>query len=58
VDSYKNLCFFNSSNGCPADWIWIVPPMSASTTQVFHQEMALYNLKPSFDYQVLNEKSF
>uniref|UniRef100_A0A034WS92 Nitric oxide synthase n=1 Tax=Bactrocera dorsalis TaxID=27457 RepID=A0A034WS92_BACDO len=38
-------------NGCPADWIWIVPPMSGSITPVFHQEMALYYLKPSFDYQ-------
>lgn len=38
-------------NGCPADWVWIVPPMSGSITPVFHQEMALYYLKPSFDYQ-------
>lgn len=38
-------------NGCPADWIWIVPPMSASLTSVFHQEFALYKLKPSFEYQ-------
>ncbi|XP_050084413.1 nitric oxide synthase isoform X1 [Anopheles aquasalis] len=38
-------------NGCPADWIWIVPPMSASVTPVFHQEMALYYLRPSFEYQ-------
>jgi nitric-oxide synthase len=35
--------------GCPADWVWIVPPMSA--TPVFHQEMALYHLKPSYEYQ-------
>lgn len=39
------------SNGCPADWIWIVPPLSGSITPVFHQEMALYYLKPSFEYQ-------
>lgn len=38
-------------NGCPADWIWIVPPMSSSLTSVFHQEFALYKLKPSFEYQ-------
>ncbi|KAK5644702.1 hypothetical protein RI129_006002 [Pyrocoelia pectoralis] len=38
-------------NGCPSDWIWIVPPMSGSATPVFHQEMALYHLKPSYEYQ-------
>lgn len=41
-------------NGCPADWIWIVPPLSSSATPVFHQEMALYYLKPSYEYQVKN----
>lgn len=39
-------------NGCPADWLWIVPPISGSATAVFHQEMALYHLKPSYDTQV------
>lgn len=38
--------------GCPADWVWIVPPMSASLTPVFHQEMVVYQLNPSFQYQV------
>ncbi|EEB12398.1 Nitric-oxide synthase, salivary gland, putative [Pediculus humanus corporis] len=38
-------------NGCPSDWIWIVPPLSSSITPVFHQELALYHLKPSYDYQ-------
>lgn len=38
-------------NGCPADWVWIVPPLAGSITPVFHQEMALYHLKPSYDYQ-------
>ncbi|XP_059613419.1 nitric oxide synthase [Phlebotomus argentipes] len=38
-------------NGCPSDWVWVVPPMSASTTEVYHQEMANYLMKPSFDYQ-------
>ncbi|XP_072269182.1 nitric oxide synthase 3 [Pyxicephalus adspersus] len=37
--------------GCPADWVWIVPPMSASLTPVFHQEMVNYHLSPSFLYQ-------
>jgi len=37
--------------GCPADWVWIVPPMSGSITSVFHQEMLNYNLRPSFEYQ-------
>ncbi|CAL4206720.1 unnamed protein product [Meganyctiphanes norvegica] len=37
--------------GCPADWVWIVPPISGSITPVFHQEMSLYHLKPSFEYQ-------
>ncbi|RWS11815.1 nitric oxide synthase: inducible-like protein [Dinothrombium tinctorium] len=37
--------------GCPADWVWIVPPMSGSVTGVFHQEMLNYSLKPSFEYQ-------
>ncbi|CAG9783567.1 unnamed protein product [Diatraea saccharalis] len=40
-----------SRGGCPADWVWIVPPMSGSLTSVFHQEMALYYIKPSYDYQ-------
>lgn len=39
-------------NGCPADWVWIVPPLSGSATPVFHQEMALYYLKPAYEYQV------
>ncbi|XP_022086343.1 nitric oxide synthase, brain-like isoform X1 [Acanthaster planci] len=37
--------------GCPADWVWIVPPMSGSACQVFHQEMLYYTLKPSYEYQ-------
>ncbi|XP_062619237.1 nitric oxide synthase 1-like isoform X1 [Saccostrea cucullata] len=36
--------------GCPADWVWVVPPMSGSLTEVFHQEMLLYKLKPSYEY--------
>nr|CCC18661.1 nitric oxide synthase [Scylla paramamosain] len=37
--------------GCPADWVWIVPPLSGSITPVFHQEMTVYYLKPSYEYQ-------
>uniref|UniRef100_A0A2P2IBF2 Nitric oxide synthase n=3 Tax=Hirondellea gigas TaxID=1518452 RepID=A0A2P2IBF2_9CRUS len=37
--------------GCPADWVWIVPPMSGSVTPVFHQEMSTYYLRPSYEYQ-------
>ncbi|XP_064619550.1 nitric oxide synthase, salivary gland-like [Lineus longissimus] len=37
--------------GCPADWVWVVPPISGSITPVFHQEMVSYHLKPSYDYQ-------
>ena len=32
--------------------VWIVPPMSGSATEVFHQEMIRYHLKPSYEYQV------
>ncbi|PSB61259.1 nitric oxide synthase oxygenase [Chroococcidiopsis cubana CCALA 043] len=32
----------------PADWGRIVPPLSASTTEVFHQEMQNICLKPNF----------
>ena len=38
--------------GCPADWAWIVPPISGSLTPVFHQEMVNYILSPAFRYQV------
>ncbi|XP_064613409.1 nitric oxide synthase 1-like [Liolophura sinensis] len=37
--------------GCPADWVWVVPPMSGSILPVFHQEMLNYNMKPSYEYQ-------
>jgi hypothetical protein len=38
--------------GCPADWIWVVPPLSSHLTPVFHLEMLNYALKPSYEYQV------
>lgn len=44
--------------GCPADWVWIVPPMSSSSTGVFHQEMVNYQLKPSYEYQEAAWKSY
>ncbi|RXN16225.1 nitric oxide inducible-like protein [Labeo rohita] len=37
--------------GCPADWVWLVPPMSGSLTSVYHQEMLNYILSPFFYYQ-------
>ncbi|KAK2831745.1 hypothetical protein Q7C36_016831 [Tachysurus vachellii] len=37
--------------GCPADWVWLVPPMSGSLTPVFHQEMINYILSPFYYYQ-------
>ncbi|KAF6206870.1 hypothetical protein GE061_018106 [Apolygus lucorum] len=37
--------------GCPADWVWIVPPLSGSATPVFHQEMLNYFLYPAYHYQ-------
>ncbi|XP_062815325.1 nitric oxide synthase, inducible [Anolis carolinensis] len=38
--------------GCPADWVWLVPPISGSITTVFHQEMLNYILSPFYYYQV------
>jgi nitric-oxide synthase len=35
-----------------ADWSWIVPPMSGSTTQVFHRKYALNPELPNFLTQV------
>ncbi|XP_054155441.1 nitric oxide synthase, salivary gland-like [Oppia nitens] len=37
--------------GCPADWVWVVPPISGSVLPVYHQEMLYYELKPSYEYQ-------
>lgn len=37
--------------GCPADWVWIVPPQCGSLTPVYHQEMLNYHLSPSYDSQ-------
>lgn len=43
---------YKQRGGCPADWVWIVPPVSGSICSVFHQEMINYSLRPSFEYQV------
>ncbi|KAL0973341.1 hypothetical protein UPYG_G00202200, partial [Umbra pygmaea] len=42
---------FRLRGGCPADWAWLVPPMSGALTPVFHQEMLNYILSPFFYYQ-------
>jgi len=34
----------------PADWSWIVPPMSSSTTGVFHRYYDDADLRPNFRY--------
>uniref|UniRef100_A0A8C8MIU2 Nitric oxide synthase, inducible n=1 Tax=Oncorhynchus tshawytscha TaxID=74940 RepID=A0A8C8MIU2_ONCTS len=46
---------FRLRGGCPADWAWLVPPMSGSLTPIFHQEMVNYILSPFFYYQVGSE---
>lgn len=38
--------------GISGDWVWLVPPMSGSLCPVFHQELALYKMRPSYEYQV------
>jgi nitric-oxide synthase, bacterial len=35
----------------PAEWSWIVPPMSGSTTPVFHRPFRNVTQKPNFYYQ-------
>ncbi len=33
---------------CPADWTWIVPPMSGSQTPVFHRYYDAEDQEPNF----------
>ncbi|KAK6473256.1 nitric oxide synthase [Huso huso] len=42
---------FRLRGGCPADWVWLVPPMSGSITPVYHQELLNYILTPFYYYQ-------
>ena len=42
---------YANRGGCPADWVWIVPPVSGSLVPTFHQEMLNYKMSPSFEYQ-------
>lgn len=48
---------YRARGGCPADWIWLVPPISGSITPVFHQEMISYVLSPFYYYQVRTKPS-
>ncbi|XP_051014042.1 LOW QUALITY PROTEIN: nitric oxide synthase, inducible [Acomys russatus] len=43
---------YRARGGCPADWVWLVPPVSGSITPVFHQEMLNYVLSPFYFYQI------
>ena len=44
--------------GCPADWVWVVPPVSSGLCMTFHQEMRNYHLSPSYEYQEPPWKKF
>jgi nitric-oxide synthase, bacterial len=33
---------------CPADWTWIVPPISGAATEVFHRYYSVAELHPSY----------
>jgi len=47
-----------SGRTVPADWGWIVPPISASTTEVFHHEYQNVCLKPNFfDQSAIGRKA-
>ena len=37
--------------GCPADWVWIVPPLSGGLCPTYHHEMRSCHISPSFEYQ-------
>jgi nitric-oxide synthase len=38
----------DAGRSCPADWSWIVPPMSGSLTPVFHRYYDTEHLRPEF----------
>ncbi|MDX6430018.1 MAG: nitric-oxide synthase, bacterial, partial [Streptosporangiaceae bacterium] len=40
---------------CPADWAWIVPPISGSATPVFHRSYHDADLRPGY---VQNERPY
>ena len=45
---------YKDRGGCPADWVWLVPPMSGSLVPTYHQEMLrLYQ----FDYYLRQKLS-
>jgi nitric oxide synthase oxygenase domain/subunit len=48
-ESFMNFFYkeIEERGSVPADWIWLTPPISGSTTPVFHQEMILYFTKPN-----------
>jgi nitric-oxide synthase len=33
---------------CPADWSWIVPPLSSGSTAVFHRYYDELEVRPNF----------
>ena len=37
-----------TGRGCPADWSWIVPPISGALTPVFHRYYDEVDLRPAF----------
>lgn len=39
-----------AGRACPADWSWIVPPISGSTTPVFHRYYDQADLRPNYVY--------
>ena len=39
-----------AGRACPADWSWIVPPISGSTTPVFHRYYDQLDLRPNYVY--------
>jgi nitric-oxide synthase len=39
-----------AGRSCPADWSWIVPPVSGSTTPVFHRYYDDVDLRPNYVY--------